>query len=145
MTLRERLVARLVPDDGTIDRSIEWVDAHLPRNPKARIGLLVIIGTVLAMSPWTVPWVFNAGTASFSEYLNFPMLAAQIEQARADVQSVPCDKPASMPTYSVAVAWNQRIAYEHAAKQRWYSMLWSPRGWLNVQPIELPCTGKDRQ
>jgi len=86
-------------------------------------------------------WVINGVLAAVQERASFPMLNAQIERVREDMEHIPCsgEVVAFQGLVSKAVEWNIRIAHEQQANGIWYADYFSTDRWNDVEPVSLPC------
>lgn len=126
-----------------VDRVVSRV---LPRNPRLRSLVLVLIGGGIAAVAIIGPWSGAGLIAAGMEYLTLPMQRARIEAVRKEVRKVPCgvEGVAFQGVIVQAMEWNQRIAHEKVANRQWYSDPFSPDGWLGIAEIDIPDCGGDR-
>lgn len=114
------------------------IDQLLPKNGKTRGVILLVVGSFFGL---VGPWCVNGVLASFQERAAFPMLQQEIEWTRQASASIPCDSRvlAYAPIISSLTIFNQRIVHERETQQHLYSRFFSPRSWLQVRPIPIPC------
>lgn len=86
-----------------------------------------IIGTQVTTGMWTVGM----------EWVQFPMLRAEIESVRKDVAVAPCSSNAMLVAQSAD--WNKRIEHEKEANRLWYADRFITDRWNAVERIEMPC------
>lgn len=95
------------------------------------VASLSIIGTQMSTGIWNV---VNARA-------EFPMVKAEIERTRADVQHVSCSSAAMV--LNKALEYNIRIWHEQEALRHWWSRWSITSHWDEVEPIQFPCRPED--
>lgn len=113
------------------------------RNPVTRGKAVrtLLVGIVLASGSISGTIIGTQSTFGFwsvlMERLQFPMIQAEIESLRKDVQAAPCGSNAML--LNQAAETNKRIEHEHESNKHVYSDWASTDRWNQVQRIETPC------
>lgn len=117
---------------------LSFIDRLLPRDGKLRGLVLLIIGGVFGLIG---PWCANGILASFAERASFPMTLQRIQFLRETAATIPCDERvlAFAPIVAQVTDMDLRITHEHETQRHLYSRFFSPRAWLQVEPIPVPC------
>ncbi len=78
--------------------------------------------------------------ASLQERAILPLLAQRIEVVRRASKGVSCPPTvADAPIVQATLDWNLRISHEQQANRMLVTDLFSPDGWLLIEPIAFPC------
>ena len=121
------------------------INRWLPSDEKGRAAIFAVAAFVSgAIFPALFGFGINGVLGSLQERAAFPMNVQRIEYDRAQVKTIACGLEALpfQPLMADAISWNLRIVHEHEAQRHWYSRWFSPRSWLKVELIALPCEEK---
>lgn len=110
------------------------------RDPREALKTAIVAVTVASLSIVGTQ-VSTQVVAVVSNRLEFPMVKAEIERTRIDIQHVSCSSAAMV--LSTAMSFNLRIANEQESLRHWYSKWAVTSHWNEVQPIQFPCRPED--
>ncbi len=113
----------------------------LPQDEKKRAAIFAAVSFLAGMMLSPVMSFTIIGTlASLQERAIMPMLSQRIEVVREASRHISCPPSvADAPIVQAILDWNLRVAHERESNQHWMTDLFSPDGWLSIEPIAFPC------